>query len=131
MLSVGSLIDCTPDLMNRTLDAAFRVHRTFGPGLLESVYEKALQTDLRLRGINALCQVPISVSYEGCNLGVGFRADLVVAESLLVEVKAVERLGSIHVAQVITYLKLLNLKRGFIINFNTELLRNGVRRIAI
>ena len=123
--------DCADKVIQETLDAVFRVHKALGPGLLESVYEKALLFELSEAGLCAQTQVPINVSYRGYDLGMGFRADVVVEDSLLLELKCVDVLNDVHVAQTITYLKLLGFKRGFLINFNTRMVRDGIRRISV
>jgi len=123
--------ECDERIIDAVLTAATRVHTELGPGLLESVYEQALALELEAAGLEAKTQVAVPVSYRGRDLGLGFRADLVVEEQLLVELKCVERVNSVHLAQVLTYLKLLGLKRGFIINFNTQLLKHGIRRISL
>lgn len=120
-MSQIELIDCSEELIGHVLDAATVVHRQFGPGLLESVYERALIIELLEAGIRARPQVEIPVRYRGHELGIGFRADVIVEECLLLEIKAVEAIGGIHKAQIITYLKLLGFKRGYILNFNIPL----------
>lgn len=125
------LIECTEQLSGRVLDAATQVHREFGPGLLESIYEMALIMELKAMGIEAQRQVEIPVFYRGEPLGVGFRADIIVEGYLLLELKSVERFENIHTAQAIIYLKLLGFKRGYLLNFNSVLLREGIRRVAI
>lgn len=107
------------------------VHRELGPGLLESVYERALMLELARAGIRAKQQVPIHVIYRGEDLGLGFKADILIEDSLLLELKAVDRLTEIHLAQILSYLKLTNLKRGFLINFNEKLLNRGIKRVSI
>jgi len=99
--------------------------------LLESVYEKALMVELDERGIPAECQTLIPVRYHGQDLGMGFRADILVDRSLLLELKSVKEIIPIHISQVITYLKLLGLKRGYLLNFNKRLMKNGMKRISI
>jgi len=123
--------DCDDKLIQRVVGTAITVHRELGPGLLESVYERALMLEFVLQGIPARAQVPISVSYRGRDPGLGFRADLVVDDALLLELKCVDKLRDIHLAQVITYLKLLYLRRGLILNFNHPLLKQGIRRVSI
>ena len=102
-----------------------------GPGLLESVYEAALMMELALMGIAAERQVEVPVFYRGRNLGLGFRADIIVEKCLLLELKAVERITDVHLAQTMNYQKLLRLKRGFILNFNQKLMKEGIRRVSI
>lgn len=123
--------ECADKVIQETLDAVFRVHKALGPGLLESVYEKALLFELGEAGLGAQTQVPINVLYRGYDLGMGFLADVVVEDSLLLELKCVDVLNDVHVAQTITYLKLLGFKRGFLINFNTRMVRDGIRRISV
>ena len=123
--------DCAEDIVKVVVDAAITVHRHLGPGLLESVYEKALAFELTLRGVHFLCQVEVPVSYKGNDLGAGFRADMIVEDSLLLELKSVDALSGIHLAQVMTYLRLLRLKRGLLLNFNTKLLKEGIKRVSI
>jgi len=113
------------------LAAAIRVHREMGPGLLESVYEKAMMFELTDSGIPARKQVGIPVKYDGRDLGLGFRADIIVDDCLLIEIKSVNELNDLHVAQVINYLKLLRFKRGFLLNFNRKLMKDGIKRISI
>lgn len=110
------------------VDAAFRVHSTLGPGLLESVYETCLEHELVKRGQPVLRQVSLPISYDGSKLDAGLRLDLLVAESIIVEVKAVERLLPVHDAQLLTYLKLARKPLGFLINFNVTLIKEGIRR---
>lgn len=125
------LTGCNEQLITRVLDAAFVVHREFGPGLLESVYELAMMVELKTMGIEAKRQVEIPVFYRGEPLGVGFRAAIIVEGCLLLELKSVEQFNEVHMAQVITYLKLVNFKRGLLLNFNRTLMREGIKRVAI
>lgn len=122
---------CSEELIDQVLTAATIVHRELGPGLLESVYEKALMYELTEAGIPAESQVDIPVKYREIELGLGFRADIVVNGNLLLELKTVKEFIPIHLSQVITYLKVLNIKRGFLLNFNTQLLKHGIKRISI
>lgn len=125
------LRDCADALIDVVLDAATEVHRALGPGLLESVYEKALAIELADRGVAFVCQQPVPAIYRGHDLGIGFRADIIVEEALLLEIKAVDDLSPAHLSQVITYLRLLNLKRGYLLNFNKRLLKDGIKRVSI
>jgi GxxExxY protein len=125
------LIECSEDLIDKVLTEATNVHRTLGPGLLESVYELALMIELEEMGIPAKRQVEVVVVYHDRELGAGFRADVFVADSLLLELKSVDSFAPIHTAIVINYLKLLRFKRGFLLNFNVPLLKNGIKRISI
>jgi len=112
------------------LGAAIEVHRNLGPGLLESIYEACLAWELRARGISVEEQVAVPVTYKGWKLPLAYRLDLVVHRSVIVEVKAVDRLHSVVDAQVLTYLKLTGLRTALILNFNVGLLRDGVRRLV-
>ncbi|MFA5241525.1 MAG: GxxExxY protein [Sulfuricella sp.] len=127
----GELRDCEENLIEHVLSAAISVHRELGPGLLESVYELALMVELASLDIEAKRQVEIPVSYKGVNLGAGFRADIIVAEQLVLEIKAVDELSTVHTAQIMSYLKLLGYKRGLLLNFNKKLLKEGIRRVSI
>jgi GxxExxY protein len=127
----GERQEASADLIDAVLDAATEVHRVFGPGLLESVYEKALAFELIERGYSVACQVEVPVSYRGNDLGMGFRADMIVEKVLLLELKAVDDFSPAHLAQIMTYLRLLNLKRGFLLNFNKRLLKEGLKRVSL
>ncbi len=116
-------------LASGAVDAALEVHRQLGPGLLESAYEACFAYELETRGIRFQRQLPVPLNYKGRLVEVGFRADVVIDGKLLIELKAVDDLQPIHRAQVITYLKLLNLPLGLLINFNSTLLKNGLRRV--
>ena len=115
-------------LASTTIDAAVAVHRELGPGLLESVYEQCLAHELKSRGISLEAQKAVPLSYQGLALETGFRADLIIADALLIELKAVETLLPVHKAQIITYLKLTRLPLGLLINFNVPLLKDGLHR---
>ena len=113
------------------VDAALKVHRALGPGLLESVYELCLAHELRRRGVQLESQVKLPISYEGLKIDAGLRLDLIVAQQVVVEVKAVEKLHPVHDAQLLSYLKLTGLKLGLLINFNVPLIRDGIKRIIL
>jgi GxxExxY protein len=123
--------DCPSDIIDLTLTAATTVHRTLGPGLLESVYEAALAYELREIGIAVQTQVAIPVIYRGIDLGIGFRADVIVADTLILEIKSVRNVDASHVAQVLTYLRLSGMSVGFILNFNHRLLKDGIKRVSL
>ena len=125
------LKDCSEELIDRVLTAATTVHRELGPGLLESVYKRALMMELAEARIPAEREVEIPVLYRGRELGVGFRADIIVADCLLLELKCIDSVSPIELAQVINYLKLLGFKRGYIINFKRRLLKEGIKRVSI
>ena len=111
------------------VDAAMKVHSALGPGLLESAYEFCLIRELRKRGLRVESQVPIAVRYDGETLDVGYRADLLVEGIVLVELKSVETVMSIHKAQLLSYLRLSGKEVGLLINFNVEHLKNGINRV--
>jgi GxxExxY protein len=116
------------ELTDAIIGAAMEVHRVLGPGLLESTYEMCLCRELSIRGIPFERQVPIPVEYKGVKLDCGYRADIVVDETILVEIKAIDSVLPIHDAQLLSYLKLGGWKIGLLINFNVELLKHGLRR---
>ena len=118
-------------LTDAIIGAAISVHRELGPGLLESVYEKCLAFELSDRGLSVTTQKEISVRYKNLTFDCGFRADLIVENKVLVELKSIDQLLPVHTAQVLTYLKLSNLRTGLLINFNVPLLKSGIKRLSI
>jgi GxxExxY protein len=112
------------------VDAALRVHRTLGPGLLESVYQAALNYELKKRGLAVVQQLGLPVHYEGVKLDLGFRVDLMVGEKVIIEIKAIEALAPVHKKQLETYLRLTDLRLGLLINFNVELIKDGIQRVV-
>jgi GxxExxY protein len=123
--------EATDRVANRIVDAIYKVHSTLGPGLLESVYEACLAYELRKRRMPIERQVVLPVMYDGIRLDTGLRLDLVIQRCVVVELKAVEEIHSVHKAQVLTYLKLSGHRLGFLVNFNVPLIRNGIVRIAL
>ncbi|WP_394369689.1 GxxExxY protein [Algoriphagus lutimaris] len=123
--------DKTEEIFKSVLDACFKVHKTLGPGLLESAYEVCLIYELQKMGLKARSQVALPVMYENIKLDAGYRIDLLVEGLVIVELKAVDELNPIHMAQVLTYLKLSKMKLGLLVNFNVKLLRNGIKRIIL
>lgn len=119
------------EIAEKVLDAAFKIHRTLGPGLLESIYERCMIYELQMRGLGVQPQVYVPLFYEGLQLEGGLRLDLVVERQLIVEIKAVETLLKVHHAQLKSYLKLTGLHLGLLINFNTALLKEGVKRVIL
>lgn len=117
------------ELATIVVNAAFEVHRHHGPGLLESAYQACLCRELELRGLTIKSQMVIPLVYKGIQVEAGFRADIIVEDKLLIELKAVEAIENVHRAQVITYLKLLQMPLGILINFNETLIKNGIRRV--
>jgi GxxExxY protein len=118
------------DVARIVVDAALAIHKTLGPGLLESVYERILEHELRKRGLRVERQVPVEVIYDGLVFDEGFRADLVVEDLVIIELKSVEAVAPVHGKQVLTYLKLTGKRLGLLINFGDALLKNGIRRVV-
>ena len=118
------------ELTEKIIGAAMKVHSALGPGLLESAYEKCLLFELHKAGLEAVSQVRLPIVYEGMKIDAGYRIDLLVEDSVIVEVKAVEKLIPIHHAQLISYLKLSGKRVGLLINFHVDHLRDGLKRIA-
>ena len=118
-------------LTEQAIGCAIEVHRALGPGLLEAVYEECLCHELHENGLGFQRQIPVPVTYKAVNLETGFRADLVIEKELLIEIKAVERLLPVHQAQVLTYLKLSGIPKGLLLNFNTRVLKDGIRRFVM
>lgn len=118
------------EIARQVVDAAIVVHKELGPGLLESVYEICLMDVLQRRGLDVVSQVPIPVLFQERRLEAGFRADLIVENKVLIEIKSVEKLAGIHEAQILTYLKLSKMELGFLLNFNASLMKEGIRRFA-
>lgn len=117
-------------ISGQIVDAAVHLHTQLGPGLLESVYARLLAHELEKRGLAVQREVPVPLIYDGIRFDEGFRADLIVEKSVLVELKSVEALAPVHSKQVLTYLKLLDCRLGLLINFGMPLLKDGIRRIA-
>ena len=116
------------ELATIVVDIGFKIHKTLGPGLLESVYESAFAYELTKRGVAFTRQQGIVANYEGEVLDVGFRADIIMENKLIVELKSVERLEKVHHKTVLTYLRLAKMKLGILINFNVELIKEGIHR---
>jgi GxxExxY protein len=121
--------ETTELLAERVIGAAIEVHKHLGPGLPEIAYRNALAKELELRGIEYQLEVPTQIVYKGATVAEG-RIDLLVGRSLIVELKVVEAIGEVHIAQTIAYLKTTKLQLGLIINFNVALLRNGIKRVV-
>ena len=117
-------------ISQQIVDAAYQIHKTLGPGLLESVYEVVLAYELRKRGLKVERQLPVPVVYDGICFEEGYRLDLLVEEKVIVEVKSIETLTPVHKKQLLTYLRLLDKRLGLLINFNEELIRNGISRVV-
>jgi len=118
------------DISRQIVDAALKVHRDLGPGLLESVYETVLAFELERRGLEVLTQVPVSFEYEGRIFENGFRIDLLVDGKVVVELKSVEEVAAVHKKQVLTYIRLSKLRLGLLINFGAATLKEGITRLV-
>ena len=112
------------------VDAAFHIHTALGPGLLESVYQATLTHELRRRGLRVNSEVEIPVVYQEVRLDIGFRADLIVEDKVIIELKAVESTAPVHKKQLLTYLRLTGKRLGLLINFNVVLIKDGITRIV-
>lgn len=121
----------TDALSRSIIGFAIEVHRQLGPGLLESAYEECLCHEMREAGLPFRRQAPLPISYKKIRLDCGYRLDIVVAESLILELKTVEKLAPIHEAQLLTYLKLSGIQTGLLLNFNAAVLKDGIRRLMV
>ena len=119
------------ELSKKVIGCAIEVHKALGPGLLESAYEKCLPRELMLAGIRFQSQRPLPLKYKGAQVDPGYRVDLLVEDTLIVEIKSVEKLLGIHQAQLLTYLRLSGRRVGLLINFNVKLLKEGLRRFVL
>ena len=117
-------------LSYKIIGCAMEVYNTLGPGLLEAAYEKALIHELELNGLSVASQVPVEMNYKGVNLGEGLRLDLLVEDSIIIELKSVEELKPVHYKQLLTYLKLMDKRIGLRINFNVYDVREGIKRVV-
>jgi len=118
------------DIAKEIVDAAYKTHKALGPGLLESIYELVLFQEIRKKGLICNRQAGVDVYYDGKIIGEGFRADLIVENKVIVEIKSVEQVIPLHLKQLLTYLTIANMKLGFLINFNTSLIKEGIYRVA-
>lgn len=118
------------DLSKQALDICFNIHRELGPGLFESVYEEVLCYELERVGLSYHRQQPVPVFWKDRKMNIGFVADVIIEKKLMIEIKSVQNLAPVHKKQLLTYLKLTNLKLGLLINFNEELLKTGIKRIV-
>ena len=112
------------------VNSAIRVHRTLGPGLLESVCQRCLAYELEKSDLQIECEVHLPVKYEDVEIDAGFRIDMIVKDSVIIENKTVDKIAPIHEAQLLTYLKIANLKLGFLLNWNVPLMKDGIRRMV-
>lgn len=118
------------EIAKQIVDVAYQIHVKFGPGLLESVYEVLMAHELAKRGLSVTRQQAIPLVYETIRMEAGFRADLIVGDKVIVEIKSVDALTPVHKKQLLTYLRLANKHLGLLINFNTELIKDGIVRIV-
>ena len=119
------------EISNKVIGCAIEVHRSLGPGLLESTYEQCLAREMDLSGIAFKLQSPLPVEYKGIKLDCGYRVDMLIEDKLIVELKSVEKTLPIHEAQILTYMKLANIQVGLLINFNVERLKEGIKRFVL
>lgn len=119
------------ELTGKIVDCAITVHKLLGPGLLESAYEECLQYELSSCGLKTLKQLPMPLVYKEKKLDIGYRIDLLVDDKVIIEVKSVDALNPVHMAQIMTYLKLSGCRIGLLINFNVPFLKDGIRRIIL
>lgn len=119
------------ELASRVLDCAFTVHKNLGPGLLESAYQMAMEAELFENSIPFIDQAAVPLEYKGRSISTAYRLDFLVDDHLIVELKAVESLHDVHLAQVLTYLKLTDIRLGLLLNFNVALLKKGIRRVIL
>ena len=118
------------ELAKLVVNLCFRIHYDYGPGLFESVYEKIFIYEWQKTGIELSVQRGIKVIHQGIDMGIGFIPDLVVGNKVIVEMKSVEKLAEVHYKQLLTYLRLMNIKLGLLVNFNVPLIKNGIHRVV-
>ena len=118
------------EIAKQIVDAAYKIHTKFGPGLLESAYEALLAYELGKRGLHVVCQQPIPLVYEDVRLEVGYRADMIVEGKVIVEIKSVERTAPVHYKQLLTYLRVADKRLGLLINFGMPLIKHGIKRVV-
>ncbi len=116
-------------IASQIVDSAIKVHKALGPGLLESAYQTCFAYELNKRGIKTECEVILPVEYDEVRLNAGYRIDMLVEDCIIIENKSVEKLLPLHMAQILTYLKLRKAKLGFLINWNTQLIKDGIKRV--
>ena len=124
-------MDIENKISTKILDCAFAVHRNLGPGLLESAYQVALEAELEERSIPYKAQYPIPMEYKNRSLETAYRLDLFVMDKVIIECKATDHLSDIHMAQVLTYLKLTGCRLGILLNFNVKWMKRGIRRVIL
>ncbi|MCU0607924.1 MAG: GxxExxY protein [Candidatus Edwardsbacteria bacterium] len=119
----------TEDVAKNIVDAAYQVHSTLGPGLLEAVYQRCLLVELKSKGLNVQCEVPLPIMYRNVRIDTGYRMDMIVEGCIVVENKSIDAILPVHKAQLITYLKLSGHPLGFLINWNVALIKDGIHRL--
>ena len=112
------------------VNSAIKVHKALGPGLLESAYQKCLAYEMGKNMLDVKCEVPLPLQYEDVRIDVGFRADMIIENAVIVENKTVEKLAPIHEAQLLTYLKITDMRLGFLLNWNMVLMKDGIKRMV-
>ena len=118
------------EVAKQIVDAAYRVHTSLGPGLLESVYEVVLAYELEKRGLHTVRQQAVPIVYQGIRIEMGFRADLIIEDQVIVEIKSVDAVAHVHKKQLLTHLRLADKRLGLLINFNVALIKDGITRIV-
>lgn len=118
------------EVATQIVDVAFNIHKTYGPGLMESAYETIMAYELQKRGLRVRRQQAIPVVHEAVRMELGFRADLIVENKVVVEIKSIEAIAPVHKKQLLTYLRLTDKRLGLLINFNGELIKNGISRVV-
>ncbi|WP_298115897.1 GxxExxY protein [Flavobacterium sp.] len=118
------------ELSKTIVDVSYKIHTRLGPGLLESVYEAILYHELTKRGLKVERQKPIPVIWDDIHLDIGFRSDLIVEDKVIIEIKSVESISNVHLKQLLTYVRVTDLRLGLLINFNEALIKNGIKRVA-
>ena len=118
------------ELSKIIVDLSYKIHTKLGPGLLESVYEAILYHELTKRNLKVERQKPIPVIWDDIHLDIGFRSDLIVEEKVIIEIKSVEKISNVHLKQLLTYIRVTDLRLGLLINFNEALIKNGIKRVA-
>jgi GxxExxY protein len=117
-------------IAKKIVHCAIKVHKTLGPGLLESVYQKCLTYELEKEGLNIKCEVPVPVRYGDVLIDTGFRSDMIIEDSVIIENKTVDKILPIHEAQLLTYLKITDIRLGFILNWNVTMMKHGIKRMV-
>jgi len=124
----GNLMDVEENA-RRVVDAAIKVHTALGPGLLESAYQKCMEFELRRDGLSVECEVVLPVTYETMVIDTGYRNDMIVGKAVIIENKTMEKLLPVHEAQLLTYLKMMRCKIGFLLDWNVSRMKNGIKRM--